>query len=825
MAFSITEAMRLASENKDLKPQLVLEIDGVSTIYSTTAIQKVAKIGDEDLVIGSFVIGGLAEIKDQSKLISFTAGTSTSIKQTLQLDKGKGESIPTLTIGLVDKNLEISNLVSPGKVVTDMLGRSVKLRLGFQGTAFPTDFIVIFRANVLDIDSGPGNVKLLLGSPENKKISEIFNKGDTELDPLNSGTFAPGDVNTSTEAITDTAHGMANGQPISFTTTDTLPAGLSSGFVVEVTTNTFKVSDTIGGAAQDLTDGGVGTHSYQAGLSSSSTTVIVDSTTSFLSPFTGPDGTIDSTLKLHIRINDEVIRYEATTATTFGTLTRGALGTTPSTHSPSNAVESFYRLEGNVIDLALKVMCSGVNGPYSEDNAMKHFVRISPSETVANTIFFNGQDISKEEGIVVGDFITTTGDPNGAANNVTNKAITAITQTDLGSFITVSGVNFVESTNTVGLIDFTSQFDTLGEGLRFLGGNEVDIEEHLFIQRTFLSSFDYDFFLKDSIKGNEFLSEQLYNPASAFSIPRKAKASLGFNVGPLPTQDVKIIDDSNVINPSKLRLRRSTTKNFFNVVVYKFEQQVLEDRLKSGQLTISGDSITRIKIGNKPLIIEAQGMRVALSGKNLAIQATSRRLNRFKFGAEWIRGVQLNFATGFNLEIGDKVLVDLADLQLTDINTGTRAGEERIFEVSQKSLGLKDGQIIVDLIDTNFNKDARFGLISPASFVDVGIDSSNFTIRESFNSLFGTNEFKKWNKYPGVSVQVRNSDFSTVDKAVVDRFIGNQVVLKTPLSFTPSSGMIMEMSAYSDQPTNVNSIFAFMSDVAFPDGKVTYKMF
>lgn len=743
MAFSITEAMRLAADNNDLKPQLALEIDGVTTVYSTTSLEKIAKIGDEDLIIGNFIIGGLAEIKDQSEYISFKAGTSQKITQNLQLDKGKGESIPTLTMALIDKNLEISNLISPGNVVDDMMGRSVKLRLGFNGTAYPEDFIVIFRASVLDIDSGAGNIKFLLGSPDNKKLSEIFNKGDTELD----GAIGAGDAS-----------------------------------------------------------------------------LTVDDTDSFLSPFTGANGLVDESLTLHLRINDEVMRYEATTATTFGTLTRGALGTTAAAHDDGDAVESFYRLEGNVIDLALKVMCSGVNGPYTSGKALKHFVRISPSATVANTILFNGIDVTDEHGAIVGDFITTTGDPNGA-NNVTNKVITAITQTALGSYITVSGVSFVESTNTVGLIDFTSQFDTLGEGLRLLGGNEVDIAEHLLIQRTFLSSFSYDFYIKESFQGKEFLSEQIYNPASAFSIPRKAKASMGFNVGPLPTQDLKILNQTNVVNASKLRLKRSTVKNFFNTVVYKFEQQVLEDRLKSGQLTINSDSLTRIPIGNKPLIIEAQGMRVNLSGKNLAVQATSRRLTRFKFGAEWIKGMQVNFATGFNLEIGDKVLVDISDLQLTDINTGTRSGVERIFEVAQKSLGLKDGKIIIDLIDTNFNKDARFSLISPASFVDVGLDASNFTIRESFNSLFGTNEFKKWNKYPGVSIQVRNSDFSIVDKAVVDRFIGNQVVLQTPLSFTPSSGMIMEMSAYSDQPTNVTSIFGFMNDVAFPDGGITYKMF
>lgn len=68
-----------------------------------------------------------------------------------------------------------------------------------------------------------------------------------------------------TNIITSNAHGLSNEDCIRFTTTTTLPAGLSLAtnyYVRDVTTNTFKVSATLGGAEVDITDTGTGTHTY-----------------------------------------------------------------------------------------------------------------------------------------------------------------------------------------------------------------------------------------------------------------------------------------------------------------------------------------------------------------------------------------------------------------------------------------------------------------------------------------------------------------------------------------------------------------------------------
>lgn len=83
------------------------------------------------------------------------------------------------------------------------------------------------------------------------------------------GKFGYGAGVTVTAATTDifnaTSHGLLNNDVIFFSTSGTLPAGITANtpyYVRDVTGNTFKVSLTLGGAAVDVTSTGSGTHSF-----------------------------------------------------------------------------------------------------------------------------------------------------------------------------------------------------------------------------------------------------------------------------------------------------------------------------------------------------------------------------------------------------------------------------------------------------------------------------------------------------------------------------------------------------------------------------------
>jgi len=81
----------------------------------------------------------------------------------------------------------------------------------------------------------------------------------------NKVDFATTDVDTGANTITETAHGLSNGQRLYLTSTTTIPAGLASHtkyFVVGVTANTFQLALTSGGAPIDITNQGTGTHSF-----------------------------------------------------------------------------------------------------------------------------------------------------------------------------------------------------------------------------------------------------------------------------------------------------------------------------------------------------------------------------------------------------------------------------------------------------------------------------------------------------------------------------------------------------------------------------------
>jgi len=66
-----------------------------------------------------------------------------------------------------------------------------------------------------------------------------------------------------TDVITAAGHGLSDAQIVRLTTTDTLPAGLSTGtdyYVRDATADTLQLSAIAGGAAIDITDAGTGTH-------------------------------------------------------------------------------------------------------------------------------------------------------------------------------------------------------------------------------------------------------------------------------------------------------------------------------------------------------------------------------------------------------------------------------------------------------------------------------------------------------------------------------------------------------------------------------------
>ena len=558
-------------------------------------------------------------------------------------------------------------------------------------------------------------------------------------------------------------------------------------------------------------------------ITNSQTTITLTSVSNLLQPITGPSGGIDTAFESAVRIDDEIIKYTGISGFNLTGCTRGYLNTTASAHADDASVTSFYRLRGNVIDLSLKLLASGFNGPFIED-LEPTAVNITDIGTIANSLYFYDISVKGKYNLAVGDYITTTGSAFGA-NNVSLKQILDIVDTEEGSYIVVDGVTFVDEPIATTAMDVRSQYDTLPEGLKFTN-DEIDIDEHLRLYQLFLSSVTYDIYLKDTIENvKEFIEAELYSPAAAYSLPRKSRASLGYHIGPIPGQDIVVLDNASVRNPSKIKIVRSTNRQFYNEIIYKFDESVLEEKFLTGIITIAADSKNQIKGYNKTLTVESKGLRTVDLGESTATTQSNRRLNRYKFAAE-VLTIEPMFGDSFNMEIGDIFVFDGTNLQTPDIKNAVKGMLPRFFEVQNKTLNIKTGDVKIDAVDTNFNGAARYGLISPSSLVATGISTTEFVIKESYSARFGAFEYRKWKNLVGASVRVRSADFTTVDDTVITSASSNTITVSPALSFTPSADMIMELTAYSDPDVNDTTklLYAHMKNSAFADGKPQYQM-
>ncbi len=721
MTFNITDKTARALQAINIRPSLVLEIEGVPTLFGSLRITRLIHIGDTGLEIGDdWVIGGGGEIEDQDDYLSIDTGSGNKITQQLQPDKGSVSSVSTVQLAIIDKNLAATRLISPGVVITDILGAKATLWIGFQGTNFKEDYIPVFSGIIDDCEAGAGLVTLNIAHPEQLKRQNIY----TPVDVLINGT-------------------------------------------IDSVVTTIPLVDA-------------------SGLSF---------------PVNGPNGSHDSTIKYYIQVEDEIIRYGAISGNNLTGCARAALATTAATHTADDSgfvnAKSLISLEGTATDLAQKIMLSGVNGSYKTVQASR-FNHPSLAETVANSIFFEGVDLNRDYGVTAGDYVTTAGATNGA-NNVSAKVINEIEVTADGSYIVIGGVSFVDELASPALVSFRSRYDSLGEGLG-MTPDQVDVDEHTFWSNFLLANFQYRFVITDTINGKDFLDKEIYLPVGAYSLPRQGRASMGYHVASVVRGKLKVLNRFNVKDPDKIKMRRTINRNFYNTIVYKFDQSALTGKFASGSIIDSETSRNQIPVGTKTFIIESAGMRRDLDGSQIAEETAARYLDRYQLAAEFYEDIGVFFKDGYNLEPGDVVLLDPTGLKLPNLQDGTRTKLPKIFTIINKSLDLKTGDVRFSLVDANFDLAERYGSISPSSVIVSGT-TTELLIQDSYGAIFPGRESKKWEDYLGLPIIVHSDDWSFEEEVTllsIDPSNKYRLLLDpaTPLSLPPSAGYIIDIADY-----------------------------
>lgn len=827
MSYKITDDARQYFAGPNIDPNIVLEIEGFSDLFGANIVQILRRFGDDIFFGDPGLLFGVPQPQPGGEDWVSLSGTTQTISAQLEPDKGGATSTQQMTLNLIDYNSSLSDLFYPATAENELIYRNAVVYLGPKQGAFPDDYIIIFSGKITQVAGKPGSIALTVSHPEELKKSEVFIQASSRLATdlkfqnavIQDLTFQQtpdfvGTVQVEFKQFT----GIPPGQNPNITVIGNLiEIEIESGVTLakNIKKRLNSNPDGVLLATAVISGDGNAAQVAQAPVTlTTSSEIELDTVEGWLTP-QAPD------FRTYARIGDEIVQYTGinTLDRKLTGCTRASLTSLGQNHEIGSDVTSFYRLgdgtfeNSNAIDLSLKVLLSGASQYWRVDAEIFSFVLTEPSQLVPNAIFFRDVDVSKRWGVTAGDEVTITGAIN-PGNNVTLVEIIEVVRTLTGSYIVIDATLSLE-TDTAALCSFRSRFNVLPDGVG-LTPEEVDVEQFLRIKQTYGSQIGiYDLYLKETPTTKDLINEMIFLPSGLYSVPRKGRVSVAITAPPLYDPNNVAIDLASVINPSGLNIERSISKNFYNTVIYKFNEDSVEDRLLDGRVFQSADSTARIKAPNKVLTIEAKGFRPNPTTELLIQRNATRFLDRYRFAAESI-SVQVPFKVGWTMEVADTVLFGDPRFQLPDSVKGGRDFVPRIFEITNKEMNWKTGLIRITLTDTNYNVPVRYVVFSPASKINTGSTTSVIRLKRSFGYSF--DEPRKWENFIGYGVKIRSPDFSTVYQSTILDFVdGDNTALQiSPVATAPGENWIMELENYDDisaQDGLLKSIFGFFDPV------------
>lgn len=504
-------------------------------------------------------------------------------------------------------------------------------------------------------------------------------------------------------------------------------------------------------------------------------------------------------LKTYVRVGDEFMEVVSIDNDTQVTVIRSRLGSIASPFDSGEDVSSVYNISGSPIDLSLKLLLSNQNNsPFQSLEQISIIVDQDEVLGINNAIVFENYDIVANTGLVQGDSVILS---NSQDNNGSYTFSFGGVLADGRSFITVNESLVAESTEGI-LFSYNSQFNVLSEGLG-LTSSEVDVVEMVQIRDFYGAQFyDYDFFLDDTIDDmKSFIDTQLYFPQGMYSIPRKARVSCKISTPPLSIEPTPTLNTENIVNIEEIKQVRAVHKYYYNEVLYKYNFDLIKGSLLDTFVQISNESKIRIPVGNKVLKIETRGTpRVSSTTLSLGL-AANRLINRYRFAAKSIKGVQIPYGVGYNLEVGDTILLGGQDTKLVDLQDGSRSGPLISYEIINKNLSIT-GSVKIDLLETGFGLVGRFAVFSPSSKILAGSTTELLVLGNTFECFDEPVERLKYSEIIGVKIRVRSEDYDYDELTTISSFSQvnpNAVNISPPLSVTPSEGYIVELAEYDDQ--------------------------
>ena len=560
-------------------------------------------------------------------------------------------------------------------------------------------------------------------------------------------------------------------------------------------------------------------------LTSGDTTVNLIANGDFHKSILGPNGSYDSGVKTYMKIEDEFIEYGPSASlpsATFGTntftgCTRGARGTIAVAHAPGVDVEARLELSGGVIDMALKLMLSGWGAAWKSSIPIYSIVKstdLTLGDIPGIIVLPTKVDAVRDYGLAVGDYITISGASVGG-NNITCRVQRLDYLFYEPNRIIYTDGALVHEYPTSATFAIRSQYDvypsTCGVKMK---GSDVDIANHVNLKNQFLGTAEYSVrFLLDSEQTcKTFIESELFLPFAAYSLTKTGRLSVGLTKPPIADETLVFLDKDNIIDPQNLKPRRdlNTSRKFFNEISYEW------DALDNGNLTttsryLDSDSISIIGISSV-LPIKSLGARTDLGFANVVDRNAKNLLTRYKRGATII-DVKVNWGVGSLIESGDIVgVIDGGHLQISNFATGKRDIGTQLFEVVDRSLSIKDGNVALKLISgLGTNITDRFATIAPSSLVSTGSTTSEIIIQDSYGALYPGNEKLKWADYVGLPIIIHSYDWSVQGSTTIIGFdpVNPYKMLVSPaLGFSPLAGYSVEIDNYpTSTDASVNQMY------------------
>lgn len=854
----VSDRYERINEQSTKRISIVVRIDGLSEVLTNRPLYTRMRYGDP-VQYGDpgLVYGGLRPLTGQFRSYLSLTGSALTLSQRVEPEQGKS-SISGITLAFIDKDGYMSQLVAPGIVFPEILGRGVEVWLGYEELSYPDDFFRAFRGFITGVDPGMGVVSLRISDPNVKRRRELFYSAKTRTTArvdyhsrvIQDLAYVARDGHGTDVSIRYIGGDTAGSESVSVTgkaITVSIESGVSTASQVRSAIEEHAKARTL---VEISTVGDSNNPQVTVGATSlqDATEIQVASNSDFHRTILGPDGTSVEGIRNLVKIDDEWIEVAPNEgdATKFTIIERGVTlageRSYADPHDAETEVTAGIEINDDALTMALRLMLSGWNGAWTSDvpiTAIGPEIDPNPVETSTELVTLPLRvDAIRDYGLSEGDYFMISGSAH-VANNGTWFRISAIeAQEDQENRVLRSETALTKEALSGATLSFRSQFDVYPTtaGLK-LTPKDVDVARHIFIRDTYLS-FDensYEFVLTEAeTSGKEFIESELYLPAGCYSLTRQGRLSVGITKPPLAEEQLRILSSANILNPKSLIPKRSMTgRGFWNEIQYHMDE-TLDGKFSRIVRIVDSESLSLIDQPSA-LAIKSRGSRSSTRADVTLDRIATLMLNRYKRGAVMFDDVQTNWGTGHLIEPGDIVaLVDDGDLKISNPGTGDRGLGTKLFEVTNQEKNLGGGNVKLSLVGgLDGRTDDRYGTISPSSEIDAGSTVNRLRIRDSFGAIFEGNEPRKWKDYIGEMILVHDEEW---DFEAETRLMGFDpqdpyVMLVEPnLPWVPAEGYIVDIPNYPESTSTLDNgkykaIHAFLSSTVIVTAGVDDRTF